>query len=353
MKILISGMNSLQTTENFYLRQQLNVVPTQYALLAALRDMGHTVDQRPVVIGESLDEYDKVIVFIHNPSGFAGYVYNALWAIHRRPDCILSLDDWQGDSIFDGVTKLTKESLFRAHVKDSHVLIPDDVEKYQPQFFEALDVIKAMKNKMLIAGFLGGDISLMLPQYPKELFRTYHLNPYHLNRTPENNFGETGPLFGDSSIEPSEKKKGWVFASLVQGRTRKYLKSLNLSGDWDVNFYGAARGEFKSPRLKEPQMCAEYQKYWGCIVPKYYHSGSGFWRPRVFQVADANSILVVDDSEGKLYSEAHTGCSPKDVEQMDLSQLIDLAKRQKEGLYDSQPLDKAITRRQLAEALDD
>ena len=352
MKILITGMNSLQTTEDFYLRQQLNVVPAHYALLRALRDMGHTVDQRPVVIGESLDEYDQAIVFIHNPSGFAGYVYNALWAIHRKPNCIISIDDWQADSIFDGVIKLTPETLFRDHVKSSHVIIPDDVEKYSAQFFESVDIIKSMKNKMLVAGFVNGDISLMLPQYPKELFSTYHISPYHLNRTPENNFGETNNLFDDSLIDADMKKKSWVFASLVQAKTRKYLKSLNMSGQWDIKFYGAARGEFKSTRLKESLMCAEYQAHWGCIVPKYYHSGSGFWRPRVFQVADANSILVVDDTEGKLYSEAHTKCSPKDIEQMDLDQLINLARRQKEGLYDNQPLDKSITRKQLTEVLE-
>lgn len=355
MKILITGMNNLQCTENYYLRQELNVVPTQYALLAALRDMGHVVDQRPVTIGEDLKEYDKVIAFIHNPSGFAGYVYNGLWVIQARPDCILSIDDWQADSIFDGVIQLTPETLFRPYIKEHHINIPDNIEAYSSQLLEGIEIVKRMQNKMLIAGFLGGDISLMLPQYPKHLFRTYHLNPYHLNRRPENNFTgfDDEYYMDDMLISPEKKKMEWAFVSLMQSKTRKYLKSLDMSGKWEINYFGAARGEFKSTRLKEPEMCGAYQKYWGCLVPKYYHAGSGFWRPRVFQVADANSILMTHPDEGKLYSNAHIKYNVKDVEQMDLTQLVALAKEQKEGLYSSQPLDKGITRKQLKEALED
>ena len=43
MKILVTGMNKNQVTENFYLKQQLRVVPSHYSLLRCLRDMGHTV----------------------------------------------------------------------------------------------------------------------------------------------------------------------------------------------------------------------------------------------------------------------------------------------------------------------
>ena len=354
MKILVTGMNNLQCVENYYLRQELNVVPTQYALLAALRDMGHIVEQRYVTIGEDLKEYDKVICFIHNPAGFAGFVYNGLWAIHVRPDCILSIDDWQADSIFAGVTTLTPDTLFRPYIKEHHTNIPDNIEAYSSQLLNGIDIVKNMQNKMLIAGFLGGDISLMLPQYPKELLMTYHLNPYHLNRKPENNFtGYDDEFYMDDSVISSDKKKmEWTFVSLMQSKTRKYLKSLDMSGKWEINYFGAARGEFKSTRLKEPEMCGAYQKNWGCLVPKYYHAGSGFWRPRVFQVADANSILMAHYDEGKLYSDAHVSYNVKDIENMDLSQLINVAKLQKEGLYDSQPLDKSITRKQLKAALE-
>ena len=52
MKILITGMNKNQCTENFYLRQQLSVVPSHYSLMRCLKDMGREVEQRLVKIGE-------------------------------------------------------------------------------------------------------------------------------------------------------------------------------------------------------------------------------------------------------------------------------------------------------------
>ena len=63
MNVLITGMNKNQCTRDFFLSQQLKVVPSHYSLIRCLEDMGHIVTQRPVVIGESLDEYDEVIVF--------------------------------------------------------------------------------------------------------------------------------------------------------------------------------------------------------------------------------------------------------------------------------------------------
>ena len=40
-KILITGMNTLQVTEDFYKRQQLQVIPSHTSLIACLRDMGY------------------------------------------------------------------------------------------------------------------------------------------------------------------------------------------------------------------------------------------------------------------------------------------------------------------------
>ena len=65
------------------------------------------------------------------------------------------------------------------------------------------------------------------------------------------------------------------------------------------------------------------------------------------------SVLVCDDEEGKILSEAHVGVRAKDVEQMDTTQLASLAARQKEALYDKHPLDHAVTRKELIAVLED
>ena len=85
-KILITGMNKNQTTKNFYLRQQLKVVPSHYSLIRCLEDMGYEVEQRIVKIGEDLSDYHRVICFLASPrQALQLAFYNGLWAIHATP----------------------------------------------------------------------------------------------------------------------------------------------------------------------------------------------------------------------------------------------------------------------------
>ena len=274
MKILVTGMNKNQCTENFWQGQQLKVVPSHPSLLACLRDMGHTVEQRVVKVGENLNEYDRVIVYIHNPSGFAGYVYNALWAIYNRPDCILAFDDWQTDSIYKGLMSLVDPTkLFRPYVKDGHKEVPNDIEKYEKQLVEALNIVGAKQNKMLISAFAGGDLSLLI-DYPKELLFGYNPNPYHLNRQ------ASASLFG--------KDRVFNFAGLVQDKTKKWLKAQEL-GDWPLKKYGSRKDG--QDRVTEDVMVDLYGSQWGILMPGYFHAGSGWWRARYLQVADRKILL--------------------------------------------------------------
>lgn len=40
---------------------------------------------------------------------------------------------------------------------------------------------------------------------------------------------------------------------------------------------------------------------WGCLMPGYDHAGSGWWRARPLQCAQAGSILIGDDTELRVY----------------------------------------------------
>lgn len=330
MKILITGMNKLQCTFDFYLEQQLKVVPSHYSLVRCLRDMGHTVDQRPVVIGESLDEYDEIIVFIHNPAGFAAYVYNALWAIHRKQNCILAFDDWQTDSIYSGLVSLKEPGkLFRQYVKDSQDLVPEDVEKYQDIFINSINIIESKKNRMLISAFSGGDPSLLL-DYPKHLMFTYNPNPYHLNRKPN-----------DTGLFEVEKQRVFNFAGLVQDKTAKWLKNQGVEEtSWELKKYGSRKDG--QDRVTEDVMVDLYAQHWGILMPGYFHAGSGWWRARPLQVADAGSILIGDPKEMIIYygDENVANITAKDISKMSDSELKELAFVQKMLLYSLHPLDK-------------
>jgi len=331
-------MNKQQCTENFYKTSQLKVMPSHLSLIACLRDMGHTVEQRIVTIGEDLSEYDRIICYIHNPSGFAGFVYNGLWLINEYPDCILAFDDWQTDSIYKGLTALEDpEKLFRPYVKDGHKHVPDNIEDYKKQLLNGIEIVKSKKNKMLISAFAGGNLSLLI-DYPKELMFSFNPNPYHINLS--SNFN---PLF-------EEKQKVFNFAGLIQDKTKKWLKAQNI-GDWPLKKYGSRKDG--QDRVIEPEMVNIYGQQWGILMPGYFHAGSGWWRARPLQVADSGSILIGDWKEMVLYYDDDELASLKasDIIMMSDKQLEDVAEAQKQAIYTTHPLDKSVTQEELGRVL--
>jgi len=340
MKILITGMNKQQCTENFYKTSQLKVMPSHVSLIACLRDMGHEVEQRIVTIGEDLSSYDKVICYIHNPSGFAGFVYNGLYTISsvESERLILAFDDWQTDSIYKGLMALQDDTkLFRDFVKNSHNHVPDDVEKYKETFLEALQIIESKSNRMLISAFAGGKLDLLI-DYPEELMYGFNPNPYHINL--QSNFN---PLF-------DEKQRVFNYAGLIQDKTKKWIKDQNI-GDWELKKYGSRKDG--QDRVIEPEMVNIYGQQWGILMPGYFHAGSGWWRARPLQVADAGSILIGDWKEMVLYYDDDELASIKAHELIMMSdnQLKLVAAAQKKALYTAHPLDKDIQQEELKKVL--
>jgi hypothetical protein len=338
MKILITGMNKQQCTENFYKGSQLKIIPSHVSLIACLRDMGHTVEQRVVTIGEDLSSYDKIICYIHNPSGFAGFVYNALWLI-RNYDCILAFDDWQTDNIYKGLMALEDpEKMFRPYVMDSHKHVPTDVrEKYGDDLFEALNMIQKKNHKMLVSAFAGGKLSHLI-DYPEELLFSFNPNPYHINL--QSSFNS---LFDD-------KAKVFNYAGLIQDKTKKWIKQQNI-GDWELKKYGSRKDG--QDRVIESEMVDIYGSQWGVLMPGYFHAGSGWWRARPLQVADAGSILIGDFKEMVIYYDDDELASLKayDLTMMSDKQLEDVAEAQKKAIYTTHPLDKAVQQEELRRVL--
>lgn len=358
-KILITGMNNAQCKRDYFLVQEIKVVPSHYALIRCLENMGYTVDQRTVTVGEDLSEYDDVIVYLHSIQGFCQQIWGGLYAIAARPNAILAFDDWQIDQICasfkhylddlqNNQNLAFREYLFEVYQgKESE----ETVKSYSSSYISAIEMILEKKNRLLISAFSGGNVNLLnLGWDPNRVF-TFNPNPYHLNRRPDNNYGEAVNImsFVDEDTQPVDKEKAWNFASLMYDKTRKWLKTQNPENwQWPINYFGRRRGDNKQQRLLESDMCKVYNRMWGCLMSGYFHSGSGWWRARPLQVADAGSILICDDNEGRVYGEAYVGIRAHDVEQMDYTQLANLARHQRECLYDRHPLDCNITRHELS-----
>ena len=360
-KILITGLNREQCVRDYFLKKELKILNSHYSLVRCLEDMGWTVEQRAVTIGEDLSHYDEVIIYLHSIQSFCQNLYDGLYAIKARPDAIFAHDDWQINQVmasyplykknlFDEEKyKPFRDYMFELYSGDSS---QETVKAHKQDYIDAIDIVLARKNRLMVCAFAGGDLTRLKNGFPEDRLFSFNPNPYNLNRGPSNNYGEDGlgAFFDDHDVGADKKIRSWVFSSLIQNKTKKWLD--NKAAAWEVMSYGARRGEHKSLRVTEPNMCRVYNSHWGCLMPAYYHAGSGWWRSRVQQVVDAGSILYCEDSEGKIYGDAFTGLSVTDIESMDQSQLEKLAKYQYECLYDNHPLDKAVERAELTRVLE-
>ncbi len=381
-KILITGFNKNQCTRKFYLRQQLKVVPSHYSLWNCLTDMGYEVDQREVQLCEDLSGYDEVIVFIAGPRQLvATTVYEGLWAISQRPDCILAFDDWQVPDLFKGVAKCASEKeLFADFILGVNKVAKEDVHGYAKQFLAAIETITAKENRMLISAFrtehtgmpndFGPHLLFDEIQYPRERLFVYNPNPYHRNRRP-GDLGHEGPedptWVSAERLQPWQpvpKERRFNFASLVQSKTQKWLKKQGYTGNpkndeegeingWPVDLYGSKAESQK--RLTEDQMCAVFQRDWACLMPGYEHAGSGWWRARPLQAADAGCILIGDQKELAVYYGTDfplLGLTAHDLTVASEEELEEIALAQAKALYALHPLDASVQKAELKAVLE-
>lgn len=354
-KILITGFNAEQSNKDYYLRKELKVIGPFYSLTHCLEDMGYEVEQRPVRQDETLDEYAEVIVFLHSPRAFCHNLYAGLAALVARPDCVVAFDDWQINQILASLKVYHDElcrdddTAFKQYYFDlfqDKTTSREHIMTRKAEYREALGKILEKRNRLLLTVYKGGDLSRFGLGWQGPVI-PYNPNPYHLRRTEANNYGEPGGSALDAFFGEDEhvKSRTWVFSSLVQNKTRPWLAKQGIT--WPVRIFGARRGQFKSERVTEPEMCRIYRDCWGCLMPGYYHAGGGWWRVRVQQVADAGSIMLCDDEEGKLYGPSFVGLTAKKIESMTDSELRELADRQARELRENHPLDKAVQRQEL------
>jgi len=213
-KILVTGMNKLQCTKDFFLQQQLQVVPSHYSLIRCLEDMGYEVEQRPVRLGENLDHYDEVVVYIHSIQAFCQFLWSGLYAVHARPNCILAFDDWQFKQIYSTIEtykeklEANDEGVFRQYLFDLWQGVEDKetVASYKEQYIDACNIITSKENRLLVSAFAGGDMSTLELGWKEENVYTYNPNPYHLNRRADNGYG-TGSVGLDSFFGDTPEKR--------------------------------------------------------------------------------------------------------------------------------------------------
>lgn len=344
--------------------------------------MGHEVHQKPVEFDDDISDYDDVFVYIAGPRQLVTTkLFNGLMAIAKRPDCILLMDDWQVADLFKGVIKcLDDNELFAPFILNVNKKNITELLPYKNDFNKAINIIADKSNRMLISAFnvdhlnnkagYGAHLLFSNIKYPSDLLFTYNPNPYHRNRKPGDiqHDGIENPHFNGTEVIPKMgihilKRKRFNFASLVQSKTQKWLKKQGyinnpediesgFIGTWRVDLYGS-RAESQK-RLTEDEMCKIFQQDWGCLMPGYDHAGSGWWRSRPLQTADANCILIGDKKEISVF---YGDKFPLlDLKAADLivatdADLNDIANDQHKALYFYHPLDKKYQQHEIISVL--
>ena len=120
---------------------------------------------------------------------------------------------------------------------------------------------------------------------------------------------------------------------------------------WPIEYFGSKKDGQR--RLTEDKMCDIFAEQWGCLMPGYKHAGSGWWRARPLQVADAGSILIGDFKEMMLYynNESLAKLTAADLEKMNEKELHVIAASQKQALYTHHPLEKFKQQTEIKAAL--
>jgi len=279
MTILITGV-----TET-HINHPKRAATTKFASIPELMRKGYgmldyDVDHRAVKPGENLSMYEKVFVYVypldHNAIDSKGAVY----ALEKRPDAIICLDDWSFQQILPTWEKVIDMRDLLNHVWFAPLFPWGDPKKM------GLDV---------------EDIQTWDPSPLYDLPITYRL-PW-INR-----------------------KHEWYNASL-SSEAHLWAESQHLS--WPIHSIGGKK--LGQPRMLESDIVWQYGGYKGVLCPTYSHAGCGWWRVRYLHSAHTGCILGGSPDELKMIHSSY-GYTLHEIEQMDDDLLQTLAVQQAESL---------------------
>ena len=318
----MTGCNAPQVGSN---RLPLNYATGCRALVDTLRSLGHEVDWRPVVPGESLG-HDFIICYVSTPIALtAQYTYGVLWALSHRADAVCALDDWQTREIMSGFRTLSNglHRMWKTESSTGNKILRrfrDEALVHREALEHQVHKIaeRGLGNRELWAPvFPGGDLSTM--QVPAERYWGFdpsgwarELYPAQLNAP---------------AHDPEVRLRSWVCASLLDKSA--WVKDRQLR--WDVLALGNRKLE--QVRVPEAVVLQHYRSNWGVLCPPHYHAkrGSRWWRARyVFAAAAGNVLLGDHDEVAFLGASYHINAT--DVEGLVARDLADLATAQADAL---------------------
>lgn len=246
----------------------------------ALRSVAETalnmeVESRPVIPGESLARYDRVVVFVsallqmntlHAPG--------ALWALNQRPDAHAWIDDWQTHYIFAQMKVINRmprylwdptSCLSAANRAASQRDIKPVLKKIIDGTIDAL--MTNGFNCVVAPMFRWGDPEKLDFNGGKiKRFKTWDPSGYVYEKE----------AWVEECVVPfAERRRAWSMAAL--GDHARWLSELGIS--WDVDRFG--HKSFATRKHMEADVIKHYATNTsGILSPNYRAARSGWWRAR-------------------------------------------------------------------------
>lgn len=332
MKILVSGVTREQANARVN-RPKFSMIQGVPAIVRSLKNLGHDVDHRQVILGESLKgRYDAAVIALSPTNSFPANKcgLGALWALGDL-DCptVVYWEDWQWRATLSGLRRLMRnpQDLDKKTSKGEWFYQDDRdlVAKHGPRLVEtAAGMLQPWRRLYgMIPAYSWGDHSIVKAELPSgERTRNIDLAPEAMLHIM--------PAY-DRIVEQLQQPKEvqWTCASLVDHDN--WIEKQKL--EWPVQLFGRRRGEHV--RLDtEGDVAVEIARSSGSLCPKYHHAGSGWWRARFITAALGRTVLGADVKEAGLSPlGAPYSYTPRQVEQMTPQQRIDLAVAQQEALW--------------------
>ena len=318
MRILVTGCSQQQCGSGTKQGYQ----PVIEMHVQALRDLGHEVTQRPVVIDDDEALTHDVLIVGQVPClSVAGHhVYPALNLLERAEAkgnrVILNVDDWQFPRIHDnlmtvarGTHRITRESVFKGRPGYDWITSPEG-QRALDHHLERM--LTRPWPPVMYPAFAWGDHKLLAGHLPAE--RSYFLDPTSYTRSYHTN---------EPSLTDGERHRRWVLGVLSDQSA--WLKTLGPM-TWDLHLAG--RPKEGAPAMQEADLVRLYADSWGVLSPLYKKvAGSGWWRNRFVYAAITRSVLLADTEEVKNLGAPYLA-DVRDVEACTTSQLRELAEAQ-------------------------
>lgn len=295
MRILLTGMTRAQTGVTG--RQRVRYADVTTPLVKALTLAGHEVDRRPVGVGENLkDRYDAALVGVSAPNGFGSrYLYGCLWALnelerHKIPYRLL-VDDWAVRNVSSSLRSCARVP-DRCLAPELKSFLQRDDANLVPGVRTLLeltlqDLARRPWFDVICPMWGWGDRALFTRGTCVDTVQGYDPSP--LLDIP----GEHGTV----DDTPHTREKAWVLAGLTDQSA--WVEECRRAGmGWELREFG--RPKQGQSLIEEADLVDLYGHVWGVMCPPYAHSGSGWWRNRLWFAACRGAIFCAGRDEVRI-----------------------------------------------------